>query len=48
MTETIIRRAEDSPSVAAELDHGAEWTARQAAAPLKAMGENVTIQKNWQ
>ena len=48
MTEAIIRRAEDSPSVAAELDHGAEWTARQAAAPLKAMGENVTIQKNWQ
>src|SRR5215207_6468209 len=46
MTEAMIRRAEDSPSVAAELDHGAEWTARQA--PLKAMGENVTIQKNWQ
>ncbi|MBV6487182.1 MAG: DNA-directed RNA polymerase subunit alpha [Pseudorhodoplanes sp.] len=47
MTETLLRRA-DAPFVAAELSHGAEWEARETTAPLKAMGENVTIQKNWQ
>ncbi len=47
MTETLLRRA-DAPSVAAELSHRAEWDARETTAPLKAMGENVTIQKNWQ
>ena len=35
-------------SAAADLSHGAEWDARTKAAPLNAMGANVTIQKNWQ
>ena len=48
MTDAMIRRPEEAPSVAAEFSHGAEWDARKTAAPLKAMGENVTIQKNWQ
>src|SRR4026208_1972887 len=47
MTDDIlIRRTSDGS--AAENSHRAEWGARPAAAPLKAMGANVTIQKNWQ
>ncbi len=48
MNETTFGRSEQAPSVTADFSHGAEWDARPAAAPLKAMGENVTIQKNWQ
>jgi hypothetical protein len=47
MTDDIlIRRTSDES--ATENSHRAEWGARPAAAPLKAMGANVTIQKNWQ
>jgi DNA-directed RNA polymerase subunit alpha len=47
MTDDILirRAAEES---AADHSHGAEWGTRPAAAPIKAMGANVTIQKNWQ
>ena len=45
--EILIRRAADAPA-AADSSHWAEWDARNRAAPLKAMGDNVTIQKNWQ
>ena len=45
--ETFIRRTNDE-SAAAESSHWAEWDARNRAAPLNAMGDNVTIQKNWQ
>ena len=47
MTDDILirRAAEES---AADHSHGAEWGTRPAAAPVKAMGANVTIQKNWQ
>src|SRR5438477_3277639 len=45
--DILIRRARDELA-AAENSHGAEWGARPAAAPLNAMGANVTIQKNWQ
>ena len=45
--ETLTRRTTD-PSAAADYSHGAEWDARTNVAPLKAMGANVTIQKNWQ
>jgi hypothetical protein len=44
--DVLIRRTEGS--AAAEPSHGAEWNARPTAAPLNAMGANVTIQKNWQ
>ncbi|MEA2946521.1 MAG: DNA-directed polymerase subunit alpha, partial [Alphaproteobacteria bacterium] len=44
--DVLIRRAHDEPA-AADNSHGAEWGARSAA-PLNAMGANVTIQKNWQ
>ncbi len=47
MTDDVIFRRADEPA-AAEPSHGAEWTARPAAAPLNTMGANVTIQKNWQ
>ena len=45
--DTLIRRTNDE-SAAAESSHWAEWDARNRAAPLNAMGDNVTIQKNWQ
>ena len=48
MTEDILIRRPADTSAAAETSHGAEWDARNRAAPLKAMGDNVTIQKNWQ
>ena len=44
--DVFFRQAEGS--AAAEPSHGAEWSARPAAAPLNTMGANVTIQKNWQ
>src|ERR1700694_6239518 len=44
--DLLIRRTEES--AAAESSHWAEWDARNRAAPLNAMGANVTIQKNWQ
>jgi DNA-directed RNA polymerase subunit alpha len=48
MSEDLLIRRTDETSAAAEPSHGAEWGARPAAAPLNAMGANVTIQKNWQ
>src|SRR5215813_4244563 len=45
--DTLLQRTSD-PSAANEISHGAEWDARTKAAPLNAMGANVTIQKNWQ
>src|SRR5262249_53892537 len=45
--DVLIRQAQEGPATA-ENSHGAEWGARPAAAPLNAMGANVTIQKNWQ
>src|ERR1700754_4058847 len=45
--DVLLRRAPD-PSDANGISHGAEWDARTTAAPLNAMGANVTIQKNWQ
>ena len=47
MTDDVLiwRTSEES---AAENSPGAEWGARPAAAALKGMGANVTIQKNWQ
>src|SRR5437763_15950627 len=45
--DVLIRRAHEEPA-AAENSHGAEGGARPSAAPLNAMGANVTIQKNWQ
>ena len=48
MTDDILIRRMSEDSAAAENSHGAEWGTRPAAAPLKAMGANVTIQKNWQ
>src|SRR5262245_31039961 len=45
--DVLIRRTPEEPA-AAQNSHGAEWGARPAAAPLNAMGANVTIQKNWQ
>jgi DNA-directed RNA polymerase subunit alpha len=48
MTDDILIRRTSDESAAAETSHGAEWGARPAAAPLNAMGANVTIQKNWQ
>ena len=47
MTDTLIRPT-DAPSTAADFSHGAEWDARSKSAPLNAMGDHVTIQKNWQ
>jgi len=44
--DVLIRRTPEEP--AAENSPGAEWGARPAAAPVKGMGANVTIQKNWQ
>jgi hypothetical protein len=41
----LLTRQSDAPA-AAEMSHGAH--ARSPAAPLNAMGDNVTIQKNWQ
>src|SRR3954470_23762769 len=46
MDDVFLRRTEGA--AAAEPSHGAEWNARPTAAPLNAMGANVTIQKNWQ
>jgi DNA-directed RNA polymerase subunit alpha len=48
MTDDVLIRRAQEESVAANNSHGAEWGARPAAAPLNAMGANVTIQKNWQ
>src|SRR5262249_6802194 len=47
MTDDVLIRRAPEPA-AADHSHGAEWGARPAAAPLNAMGANVTIQKNWQ
>src|SRR3954469_23668787 len=47
MTDDVLIRRTDG-SAAAEPSHRAEWDARTTAAPLNAMGANVTIQKNWQ
>src|SRR5262249_58969326 len=47
MTDNVLIRRAPEPA-AADHSHGAEWGARPAAAPLNAMGANVTIQKNWQ
>ena len=46
MNDDILLRARAEASAAADLSHGAEWGARSNVAPLKAMGANVTIQKN--
>ena len=43
--DVLLRRTEES--AAAEPSHGAEWNARPGAAPLNAMGANVTIQNPW-
>src|SRR5262245_45805620 len=43
--DTLLQRTSD-PSAPKEFSHGAD--ARANAAPLNAMGANVTIQKNWQ
>ena len=48
MTDDILIRRAAEESAGADHPHGAEWGARPAAAPVKAMGGNVTIQKNWQ
>ncbi|MEA2923196.1 MAG: DNA-directed polymerase subunit alpha, partial [Alphaproteobacteria bacterium] len=48
MTDDILIRRAAEESAGADHSHGAEWGARPAAAPVKAMGANVTIQKNWQ
>src|ERR1700704_27331 len=49
MTDDVLIRRTQDESAAADKSHGAEWgAARPAAAPLNAMGANVTIQKNWQ
>src|SRR5260370_823905 len=48
MTDNPSIRRTDDASAAAESSHWAEWDARNRAAPLNAMGDNVTIQKNWQ
>jgi len=48
MTDDILIRQTRDASAAAESSHWAEWDARNRAAPLNAMGDNVTIQKNWQ
>ena len=48
MTDDILIRRAAEESAGADHPHGAEWGARPAAAPVKAMGANVTIQKNWQ
>jgi DNA-directed RNA polymerase subunit alpha len=45
--DVLIRRTPEEPATA-ENSPGAEWGARPAAAALKGMGANVTIQKNWQ
>ena len=45
--EILIRRATEA-TAAADSSRWAEWDARNRTAPLKAMGDNVTIQKNWQ
>src|SRR5262249_10526567 len=45
--DTLLQRTPD-PSAANDISRGAEWDARTNAAPLNAMGANVTIQKNWQ
>ena len=44
----ILTRRQDEASAAAEMSHGAAWDAHGKAEPTKAMGANVTIQKNWQ
>jgi DNA-directed RNA polymerase subunit alpha len=48
MTDELLIRRTPDPSAAGDFSHGAEWDARTNSAPLKAMGANVTIQKNWQ
>jgi DNA-directed RNA polymerase subunit alpha len=45
--DVLIRRTPEEPATAENFP-GAEWGARPAAAALKGMGANVTIQKNWQ
>ena len=44
--DVLIWRTPEEP--ATENSPGAEWAARPAAASVKGMGANVTIQKNWQ
>src|SRR5438034_4548892 len=48
MNDDLLIRRSPEAFAAAESPHGAEWGARPSAAPLNAMGANVTIQKNWQ
>src|SRR5205085_1749677 len=48
MTDDVLIRRTPEESVAATASHGAEWGVRPAAAPRNAMGDKVTIQKNWQ
>ena len=48
MTDDVLIRRSSEETATAENSPGAEWGARPAAAALKGMGANVTIQKNWQ
>ena len=48
MNDDDSRPADARPVRCDRISHGAEWDARTNAAPLNAMGANVTIQKNWQ
>ena len=48
MTDDVLIGRTPEESAAAGNSPGAEWGARPAAAPHKGMGDNVTIQKNWQ
>src|SRR5258707_15371995 len=45
--EVLTGRSAEQPAAARNF-HGAEWETRPAAPPVKGMGANVTIQKNWQ
>src|SRR5437660_5509948 len=48
MTDDVLIRRTPEEAAAAENSPAAEWGARPAAASVKGMGANVTIQKNWQ
>jgi DNA-directed RNA polymerase, alpha subunit/40 kD subunit len=48
MTDDVLIRRSPEETATAENSPAAEWGARPAAAALKGMGANVTIQKNWQ
>jgi hypothetical protein len=47
MTDDVLIRRSPEETATAENSPAAEWGARPAAAALKGMGANVTIQKNW-